>query len=446
MNRFGEYVLYEQLGTSERSSVHRATVACGEASARAVAIKRFPTSLFPTEEAATRHAADVARAAQLHHPNIGAVYRVGRLGDTTYVEMEHIVGIPLEELLHDIRTDGPPPIDVAVSLIAELGRALEVAHGRNVVHGDINPGHLLIDTTGCLKVLGFGMAQLEKPLTQRCYAAPETLGGAPADTRGDLYALGVVAYELLTGQPLFDEHMEPQLRSYLGSCIPPPSSCNPDCPPELDAAILRALAISPDERWATARDLCEAMSPFGGPAPDRVREWLDQKNFPWWPAASSRASLPPGMPAPPRRAARGSGRLPSPAETTPNPERDESLHDAETVIRPPTTPGRRELRLPLRAPSEPYLAIETGDSAPPWIEEDASALVFDEELVTAIESSAEVIHEPSSALVTGSHPTSQLAPGPWPRRDSRALPRYVELCLAFVAGAIAMYLLIAWLG
>jgi len=171
MERFGEYVLDERLGPSERGLVCRAT-----------------------------------------------------RGDTANLETEHVVGVSLDELLHDIRTDGPPPVEVAISLVAELAVALECSHEQGVVHGNIRPCHLLIARSGSLEVLGFGLVQLEQSADQRCYAAPESTAGDPPDARADLYSLGVVAYELATGRPLFDEHMDPELRSYQGSSIQPPSS------------------------------------------------------------------------------------------------------------------------------------------------------------------------------------------------------------------------------
>jgi serine/threonine-protein kinase len=433
MERFGEYVLYEQLGPGKRAIVNRATVATGMSTARPVAIKRFPIGLFPSRSAASRHAVEVARVSQLRHPNIAAVHRVGRLGDTTYVEMEHVVGSSLDDLLHDIRTDGPPPIDVVVSIVAELAAALGLAHDHGIVHGDIQPYHLLIDSAGHLKIIGFGMAQVERPMAERCYAAPESLDGEPTDARSDVYSLGVVAYELVTGQPLFDEHMDPELRRYLGSSIRAPSTCNDACPPELDALILRALATDPGERWATARRLCPDLEALGGPAPDRVSAWIERSAPHTRPRASSE---PLEMPAPPRRAARGSGRLPSPASLAQSADDDESVHDVATEILEATPAPRRSLDLPLRAPSEPYaeLGIASDEN---WSSDErlASAVTVMREPLAAGDALPWPLCEPT--------PVDLDEPPARPGSEPRVERRYVELALAFAAGALVMYLALA---
>lgn len=457
MERFGEYVLYEQLGPGKRGKVNRATVATGMATARPVAVKRFPVSLFPSPGAASRHAVEVARVSQLRHPNIVAIHRVGRLDDTTYVEMQHVVGISLEELLHDIRTDGPPPIDVVVSLVTELAAALGCAHDHHIVHGDIEPRHLLVDSTGRLKVIGFGMVQLERPPAERCYAAPESLRGEPADARTDVYSLGVVAYELVTGQPLFDEHMDPELRSYLGASIRPPSASNDACPPELDAVILRALATDPEERWATAGEVACELRALGGPSPEAVCTWLERSGPHARPTAPTDSEE---MPARPRRAARGTDRQLSPAGDQTDfeseessagtddplaepddsfPEPDDSLHEAATEILEATPTPRRNLELPLRAPSEPYLDLGVVADEN-WSTEERLASA-----VTVMRAPDDEVHAARWPLFEPT-PVDLDEPPPRPASDSSTERRYVELAIAFFAGAIAMYLALSLLG
>ncbi len=505
MERFGEYVLYEPLGTGSRCTVHRAAMATGDAEGRAVAIKRFPASLFPSRAEADRHAEAIARAAKLRHPNIVATHRVGRLGDTTFVEMEHVIGCSLDELLHEIRTDGPPPMEVVISLLVELVDAIGFAHQQGIVHGDIRPCHLLVDWNGHLKVLGFGMAELEQPPADCCYAAPETLRGEPAGTRADLYTLGVVGYELATGRPLFDEHMNPELRRYLASCISPPSACNRDCPPELDELLLGALATDPAERWASAEELARALAPLGAAEPARVSDWLDTAApYTRPPATHTVPQLPRGaLPEPPWRVARGTRRLPSsnpamlrarrkgpsgqtvlarPRPREPGHALDRLLHEADTVIHDDAatviydeaatvihddaralheaatvirdTPPRRGLRLPLEAPSEPYAALEvmhptTGVNEPGptgGASEPGPAAEREPAPGTPSPSVAqrpvEVPPLPVFLASAWQEPEQTLRPLPEPRR----LPHSVQLGLAFAAGAIAMYLTLGWLG
>ena len=467
MERFGSYLLYEQLGPSERGTVQRATLATGDESARAIAVKRLPAGAIPAGVAGTRDAMDAAQVSQLRHPNIVVIHRVGRIGETAYVEMEHVVGHSVDELLHDIRTNGPPTIDVVVSLVVELTHALQFAHAQGLVHGDIRPCHLLVDTTGHLKMLGFGMAELERPSAQRCYAAPESIEGAAADARADLYSVGVIAYELVTGRPLFDEHMDAELRSCLGTCIEPPAACNPECPTELDQLIMRAMAAAPDERWATASDLVAAIELVGAPAPERVREWLG-RTLP--PLPTTGPPPVPGMPAPPRRMARGTDRMPpagGEAATEPEGEgsmpedpllaaidaavdHDESIHDSETVINDDETvihaaalPAHRDLQLPLAPPPE---GPDDGEEILEISLADQVISTCEAELDEAweLEHSSEAAIE-ATASPTLASPFEAPVDGPEPEAKLRVLSRRVELGLAFMAGATIMYLFIAWL-
>jgi len=339
---------------------------------------------------------------------------------------ERVVGVSLDEVLHHVRTDGPPPIAVAVSLVTELAEALAHAHERGVVHGDIRPCHLIIDNAGNLRLLGFGVAGLAEIPGHSCYVAPEILAGAPPDARADLYSLGVVAYELITGHPLFDEHTAPELRRYLAARIRLPSTCNSDCPRELDELLVGALATDPTERWATASELREAIAVIGGPAPALVRDWLAQA-IPYAPQLPTRAFPPPipaSAPPRPRRMARGTGRLPSPSPVG----SDESIHEAETVIREITPPPERELRLPLVPPSGAYEALDVADEN--WERAPDSARSNDAPSLPAIGASSWT--EPEQVLL--------------PMPESRALTRCLDIGLAFAAGAATMYLLLTWLG
>ncbi len=437
MEGIGLHVLYDQLLTGENAASHPTATTEDKASDSSVAVLRLPSNVFPTSEAESRYVFEVASASQLCHPNIVAIHCVHQVGDTTCVEMERVVGVSLEEVLHHVRTDGPPPIEVVVSLVAELAEALAHAHERGVAHGDLRPCHLIIDAAGNLRLLGFGMARLAEQPGHSCYAAPEVLRGAPADARADLYSLGVIAYELVTGQPLFDEHMAAELRRYLAARVRLPSTCNPDCPREMDELLLGALAIDPEDRWATTADLCRAIEGIGGTSPAAVSAWLD-RSVSCMQAPQSR-TVPPPIPGdalqPPRRLARGTGRLPSEseviaisdgAEATFEPEED--IHEEETVIREITPQPERELRLPLEPPSGAYAALDVVDD--------------EAESVSSAERAIDAPLLPTFGTTSWDDGEQAL----WPMPESRALARCLDIAIAFVAGAASTYLLLTWLG
>ena len=153
-------------------------------------------------------------------------------------------------------------------------RALEVAHEEGIVHRDIKPQNLLVDPTGFLKVMDFGIARLaerpvggDNPLTAAGvvvgtpqYMAPEQLFGEPVDGRADVYATGAVLFECVTGRPVFEApSLVALLARHLNDAPPDPRAVNADVPEPLGRAILRALARKPDERWPGAREFLHAL-------------------------------------------------------------------------------------------------------------------------------------------------------------------------------------------
>ncbi|HEY8146849.1 MAG TPA: serine/threonine-protein kinase, partial [Kofleriaceae bacterium] len=171
------------------------------------------------------------------------------------------------------RVVGPPPIAVAVAILCELLDALDYAHNRRdqagqplgLVHRDISPSNLLIDVAGHLKVIDFGVAKATQGQLQTktggikgklSYMPPEMLAGRPLDGRSDLFSASVIAHELLTTAPLFTGQSEFQTMDRVQRMEPPPPSArNRDCPPELDAIVLKGLAKEPDLRWSSAAEM-----------------------------------------------------------------------------------------------------------------------------------------------------------------------------------------------
>jgi Tol biopolymer transport system component len=240
---------------------------------REVAVKVLPASLTASEQARQRFEREARTISQLSHPHICALYDVGREGETEYLVMELIEG----QTLSDRLGKGPLPIDQSLRFGAEIADALEKAHRQGIVHRDLKPANVMLTTSG-VKLLDFGLARAiapspsaesltalptETPLTEAGmvlgtvqYMAPEQLEGKDADARTDIFALGLVLYEMATGRKAFSGATRASLIGAILRDDPPPISREqPLVPRALDRVVATCLAKEPEERWQTARDV-----------------------------------------------------------------------------------------------------------------------------------------------------------------------------------------------
>jgi predicted Ser/Thr protein kinase len=232
---------------------------------RAVALKVLGGELSRNEGFVERFRREARAAAGLSHPNVVAVYDWGEANGSYFIVMEYVAGQTLAQLL---RAEGPLSAGRAAAIGAEIAAALAAAHGQGVVHRDIKPGNVLVDPTGAVKVTDFGIARAaqigtDTPLTQTgtvlgtaAYLSPEQAEGRPADPRSDVYALGVVLYEMATGRPPFRGDTPVSIAyQHVRAQPEPPRSLNPAVPVWMEGVILRALAKDPDRRYRSAEDL-----------------------------------------------------------------------------------------------------------------------------------------------------------------------------------------------
>jgi serine/threonine-protein kinase len=239
---------------------------------RAVAIKVLPPALAQSEERRARFRQEARIAAALRHPHIVQVYDFGEAGGTMYLIMEYIDGTSLKGRLSQLRTAGETmSVREAVSIAAQLAGALAYAHERGAIHRDLKPANILLSEDGQAILVDFWLATIRggprytEPGTvwgSPTYIAPEQLGETPhVDARSDLYSLGIVLYEMATGQPPFkaDGIME-VLWQQANASPRPPRELAPDIPADLETVILRTLAKKPDERFGSARELGEALA------------------------------------------------------------------------------------------------------------------------------------------------------------------------------------------
>ncbi|MCL2466378.1 MAG: protein kinase [Micrococcales bacterium] len=230
---------------------------------RTVAVKVLHTTARESTLARFRREAQIA--ATFNHPAIVAVLDSGDeiLDDGThlwYTVMEHVEG----RTVRDVLAGGPPPLAVTLGILEWVLAALEVAHAAQVVHRDIKPANVMITVSGVVKVMDFGIARVVGSTSPRVtqtaavvgtarYLSPEQAAGGPVDTRADLYAVGCLAFELLTGRPPFVAPTTVTLiYQHLHAPAPVPSSLDPTIPEALDQIVATALAKDPADRYRNA--------------------------------------------------------------------------------------------------------------------------------------------------------------------------------------------------
>jgi serine/threonine-protein kinase len=262
----GRYRIESRLGVGGMSTVQ---LAFDQRLERYVAIKLLAEHLADDPTFVSRFRREALAAARLVHPNIVQVFDFGfdeRQGQH-FIVMEHVPGNSCAELLRD---HGRMEVDQAVDVITQACRGLDYAHRNGVVHRDVKPGNLLVSDSDVVKLADFGIARAtdQSSITQAgsvlgtaAYLAPEQARGEEAGPRADLYSLGVVAYQLLTGRLPYEANSLSEL-ALKQQREPPPAvdEVNPQVPPELADAVGMALALDQEERPATAALLAEAMA------------------------------------------------------------------------------------------------------------------------------------------------------------------------------------------
>jgi eukaryotic-like serine/threonine-protein kinase len=254
----GRYRIVRKLGTGGMANVYLAE---DEVLGRRVAIKILNDRHAGDDQFVERFRREAKNAASLSHPNIVSIYDRGEAEGTYYIAMEYLDGRSLKEL---IVARGPAPIHIAVDYARQILAAIRFAHRHGIVHRDIKPHNVLVDGEGRLKVTDFGIARAgASQMTEAGsiigtaqYLSPEQARGAPVDQTSDLYSVGVVLYELLTGVVPFSGDTPVEIAMKHLSAVPePPSAKRAEIPRDLDLVVMRALAKDPTERYHSAEEM-----------------------------------------------------------------------------------------------------------------------------------------------------------------------------------------------
>ena len=292
--RFGSYEIYEELGSGGLAAVH---LARSRAIKNPVALKRMYPHVAKVRELVGSFIDEARLARYLRHPGIARVYEFGRLQAFYFHQRSNSFPGPTLQQLQSrcIEHVGRIPTAVVLEIMYQLCDALDHAHNQRnelglplgIVHRDVSPSNVIVSNAGQVKLIDFGLAKTKQNSVQSQagtlkgklnYIAPEYLTAGKLDARCDLWALGVVVYELLTGQRLFDAPEQGTILERVRTMtIPAPSRANPEVPREVDEIVLRALARDPDKRWQRAADMRDAIGyhAAGRLTPKQFVTWVE---------------------------------------------------------------------------------------------------------------------------------------------------------------------------
>jgi serine/threonine-protein kinase len=258
----GRYRVISRLGSGGMADVY---LALDQLLGREVAVKVLHHHFAADQEFVERFRREASSAAALSHPNIVGIFDRGEWNGTYYIAMEYVAGRSLKSI---VREGGALEPAAAIDIVVQILRAAQFAHKRGVIHRDLKPHNVILDEEGRARVTDFGIARAgasDMTLTGSImgtaqYLSPEQAQGFSVSAASDLYSVGVILYELLSGAVPFEGETAVAIAFKQVSADPrPPSEINPALPPALDAIVLRALAKDPAQRYADAGELIAAL-------------------------------------------------------------------------------------------------------------------------------------------------------------------------------------------
>ncbi|SDG10643.1 Stk1 family PASTA domain-containing Ser/Thr kinase [Desulfosporosinus hippei] len=260
----GRYEVLERIGAGGMAIVYKAKDLLLN---RVVTIKVLREQFVTDEDFIRRFRREAQSAASLSHPNIVSIYDVGKDGDTEYIVMEFVEGRNLKEI---IREYAPLSTEQSINLARQITGAIQNAHENHIIHRDIKPHNILVTSDGHAKVTDFGIARAVSSATVTHtgdivgsvhYLSPEQAKGIQSNEQSDIYSLGIVLYELLTGKVPYDGETPIAIAlKHLQQEPLPPSKLNPRITKDFEAVIMRAIAKTPEKRYLSAKELLEDLN------------------------------------------------------------------------------------------------------------------------------------------------------------------------------------------
>jgi serine/threonine-protein kinase len=258
IERIGNYRITDEIGSGGMAVVYKGIQ---ESLGRTVAIKALKTSVSTDENVVARFEREATSVASFQQENIITVYDYFRDQGALFIVMEYVEGIDLYDLLDRRKT---LPNDVAAIVSLQTARALDYAHFRGVIHRDVKPANIIISKLGSVKLTDFGIARTEaSELTQAgvglgtpAYMSPEQIVGDKLDHRSDIFSLGIVMYQMVTGQkPFVEDEQRSAMQKIRHDAAPPPRSLNPLVDKDLERIIQHCMQKRPDDRYASTQEL-----------------------------------------------------------------------------------------------------------------------------------------------------------------------------------------------
>ena len=260
----GPYRIIDQIGQGGMATVYKAYQASMD---RNVAIKVLPSQLANSPEFAQRFQQEARIIAKLEHPHILPVFDYGESDGITYFVMRYLDAGTLSDRM---KSGVPLPLNEIDRLFTQLAEALSYAHSYGIVHRDLKPSNAMIDSQGNLFLTDFGIAKLLESASPRltqtdaimgtpAYISPEQAQAGKVDQRSDIYSLGIILYEMVTGRvPFVAETPLAVILKHVGDPLPPPSKLKPDIPEAIERVVLKALAKHPEDRYASVAEFLSA--------------------------------------------------------------------------------------------------------------------------------------------------------------------------------------------
>ena len=271
----GNYKIVSTLGEGGMGTVFKAVDVMLE---REVAIKMLRAEIASQPDIVERFRSEAVTLAKLNHPAIATLYSFFRQGDQFFMVLEYVAGETLDAA---IRQSGPMPADRAVSIVSQALEGIAHAHAQGILHRDLKPANIMLPAAGGVKVMDFGIARLRSAARMTRtggivgtldYIAPERVRGQETDLRSDLYSMGVVLYEMLAGRVPFQKTTEYDLmRAHLEEAPPPLATLGCSVPPAVEAALIRALAKNPDDRFSSAAEFRSALPGEARPVQEVIK-------------------------------------------------------------------------------------------------------------------------------------------------------------------------------